>query len=68
MKNENIQKPPLNERFKNFFVKLGGILKRFFINVWKDKSKRMMAIASCLIFFGALFAFIVNINGGAVNV
>ncbi len=68
MKNENIQKPPLNERFKNFFVKLGGILKRFFINVWKDKSKRMMAIASCLIFFGALFAFIVNINVGAVNV
>ena len=68
MKNENIQKPPLNERFKNFFVKLGGILKRFFINVWKDKSKRMMAIASCLIFFGALFAFIININGGAVNV
>ncbi len=68
MKNENIQKPPLNERFKNFFVKLGGILKRFFINVWKDKSKRMMAIASYLILFGALFAFIVNINGGAVNV
>ncbi len=68
MKNENIQKPPLNESFKNFFVKLGGILKRFFINVWKDKSKRMMAIASCLILFGALFAFIVNINGGAVNI
>lgn len=68
MENEKTNKPPFKERLKNFFVKLGGILKNFFVNVWKDKTKRMMAIAVCLIFFGTLFAFVVNTNGGAVQV
>lgn len=68
MENEKVQKPPFKERCKNFFVKLGGILKKFFIGVWKDKSKRMLAIAVCLIFFGTLFAFVVNTNGGSVKV
>lgn len=68
MEKENVQKPPFKERCKNFFAKVGAALKKFFINVWKDKTKRMLAIAICLIFFGTLFAFIVNTNGGAVKV
>ena len=68
MDNENVQKTPFKEKLKNFFVKTGEVLKKFFIGVWKDKSKLLMAIAICLIFFGSLFAFIVNTNGGAVKV
>lgn len=68
MEKENVQKPPFKERLKSFFAKTGEVLKKFFVGVWKDKTKFMMAIAICLIFFGALFAFIVNTDGGAVSV
>lgn len=68
MEKENVQKPPFKERLKSFFAKTGEVLKKFFVGVWKDKTKFMMAVAICLIFFGALFAFIVNTDGGAVSV
>ena len=68
MEQENVQKTLFKEKCKSFFIKTGEVLKNFFIGVWKDKTKFMMAIAICLIFFGTLFAYVVNTNGGAVKV
>ncbi|MBD5632003.1 MAG: alpha/beta hydrolase [Clostridia bacterium] len=68
MENENVQKVPFKEKLKNFFVKCGAVLKKFFNDVIKDKSKWLMALAVCLIFIGTLFAFAVNTSWGTVQV
>ncbi len=56
------------EKVKNFFIKTAQVLKRFFIAVWKDKSKFMLALSVCLIIVGTLFAFAVNNDWGRVKV
>lgn len=53
---------------KNFFVKTGEVLKKFFIGVWKDKSKRMMAFALAFLIVGTLFAYAINVDWGRVKV
>jgi len=68
MENESAKKPSFKEKLKNFFVKTGQVLKKFFIGVWKDKTKFMMAVAVCLIFIGSVFAYAVNTDWGAVSV
>ncbi|MBD5087103.1 MAG: hypothetical protein HDT32_07130 [Clostridiales bacterium] len=68
MEKETVQKTPFKEKLKNFFVKTGEVLKNFFINVWKDKSKRLMAFALAFLIIGTLFAFAVNTDWGRVKV
>ncbi|MBD5132645.1 MAG: hypothetical protein HDT28_08695 [Clostridiales bacterium] len=53
---------------KSFFIKSGAWLKKFFIGVWKDKTKFILALAICLLLIGSLFAFAVNTDWGRVSV
>lgn len=62
------QKVPFKVKAKNFFIKVGAWLKKFFIGIWKDKSKFMLALSILFILIGTLFAFAVNTDWGRVKV
>lgn len=62
------QKTPFKQKLKNFFTKTGRAFQKFFIALWKDKSKFMLALAIVLIVVGTLFSFAVNTDWGRVRV
>lgn len=66
--NETNQKPSFKAATENFFAKSCETLKKFFIGIWNDKTKFMMALAVALLVIGTLFAYAVNTDWGQVEV
>lgn len=68
MENKSMEKKPFAAKVKGFFAAAGAWLKKSFIGVWKDKSKRMLAISIALLLIGTLFAYAINVDWGRVKV